>query len=127
MAATGQEVLMEDARFAERLERIKHQDDLIAHFTPVFKTRTRAAWCDLLLAHEVPHSPAYDSHEALEDPQAQHLNIKVDAPSAKHGTFTTVRAPYNFDGAPELNVSPPPVLDEHGDEIRAELARRKAS
>lgn len=127
LTATGQDVLKEDARFAERLERIKHQDDLIAHFTPVFKTKTRTEWCDLLLAHEVPHSPAYDSNEALEDPQAQHLNIKVDAPSTQLGTFTTVRAPYNFDGAPELHVSPPPVLDEHGNEIRAELARRKAS
>ena len=126
LAATGQEQLQDDPRFAERLERIRHQDDLIAHFTPIFLTRTRADWCDLLLEHEVPHSPAYDSDEALEDPQAQHLQIKVEAPSSELGTFTTVRAPYNFDGQPELEVQPPPVLDAHGDEIRAELARRKA-
>lgn len=127
LAATGQGQLKEDPRFAERLERIKHQDDLIAHFTPIFKTKTRDAWCDLLLVNEVPHAPAYDSNEALEDPQAQHLNIKVEAPSSELGTFTTVRPPYNFDGTPELDVLPPPVLDEHGSEIREELARRKAS
>jgi crotonobetainyl-CoA:carnitine CoA-transferase CaiB-like acyl-CoA transferase len=126
LAATGQETLARDPRFAERLERIKHQDDLIAHFTPIFRTKTRDAWCDLLLANEVPHAPAYDSDEALEDPQAQHLKIKVSAPSSELGTFTTVRAPYNFDGEPELSVAPPPVLDEHGEEIRAELQRRKA-
>jgi crotonobetainyl-CoA:carnitine CoA-transferase CaiB-like acyl-CoA transferase len=126
LAATGQETLAQDPRFAERLERIKHQDDLIAHFTPIFRTKSRDAWCDLLLANEVPHSPAYDSDEALEDPQARHLRIKVSAPSSELGTFTTVRAPYNFDGEPELSVSPPPVLDEHGEEIRAELGRRKA-
>jgi crotonobetainyl-CoA:carnitine CoA-transferase CaiB-like acyl-CoA transferase len=126
LAATGQEALEGDPRFAERLERIKHQDDLIAHLTPVFRTRTRDEWCDLLLANEVPHSPAYDSDEALEDPQAQHLKIKVSAPSSELGTFTTVRAPYSFDGEPELSVAPPPVLDEHGEEIRAELRRRKA-
>lgn len=127
LAATGQEQLDDDPRFSERLERIKHQDELIDHFTPIFKSKTRDAWCDLLLANEVPHSPAYDSDEALEDPQAQHLKIKVDAPSSELGTFTTVRPPYNFDGTPELDVQPPPVLDEHGDEIRAELSRRKAS
>ena len=126
LAATGQEALARDPRFAERLERIRHQDDLIAHFTPVFRTKTRDEWCDLLLAHEVPHSPAYDSDEALEDPQAQHLQIRVSAPSRELGTFTTVRAPYTFDGEPELSVGPPPVLDEHGEEIRAELRRRKA-
>ena len=40
------------------------------------------------------------------------------------GPFTTVRAPYSFDGAPELDVAPPPTLDEHGAEIREELKRR---
>jgi crotonobetainyl-CoA:carnitine CoA-transferase CaiB-like acyl-CoA transferase len=126
LAATGQQHLATDPRFAERLERIKHQDDLIAILTPVFKTRTRDEWCDRLLAEEVPHSPAYDADEALEDPQAVHLRIKTSAPSDVLGTFTTVRAPYNFDGEPELDVTAPPVLDAHGAEIRAELQRRKA-
>ncbi|QHQ33858.1 CaiB/BaiF CoA transferase family protein [Algicella marina] len=126
LQATDQMQLKDDLRFAERLERIKHQDDLIAHFTPVFKTRPRDEWCDRLLANEVPHSPAYDSDEALEDPQAQHLNIKVSAPSSELGTFTTVRAPYSFDGEADLDVLPPPLLDEHGAEIRAELKKRKA-
>lgn len=127
LAATDQEQLNDDPRFNERLERITHQDELIEHFTPIFRTKTRDQWCDLLLENEVPHSPAYDSNEALEDPQARHLNIKIDAPSSELGTFTTVRPPYNFDGMPELGVLPPPVLDEHGAEIREELATRKAS
>ncbi|HMO08000.1 MAG TPA: CaiB/BaiF CoA-transferase family protein [Paracoccaceae bacterium] len=125
LAATGQQHLSVDPRFAKRLERIGHQDDLIAILAPVFRTRTRDEWCAALLAHEVPHAPAYDSDEALEDPQAVHLRLKTTAPSPVDGTFTTVRAPYNFDGAPELSVSAPPVLDQHGAEIRAELQRRK--
>lgn len=127
LAATEQGQLNDDIRFAERLERIKHQDEMIAHFTPVFLQKTRDAWCALLLKNEVPHSPAYDADEALEDPQAQHLQLKVSAPSTELGTFTTVRAPYNFDGQPDLNIVPPPTLDQHGTEIRDELARRKAS
>ena len=127
LAATDQEQFNDDLRFNERLERITHQDELIEHFTPIFRTKTRDQWCDLLLENEVPHSPAYDSNEALEDPQARHLNIKIDATSSELGTFTTVRPPYNFDGMPELGVLPPPVLDEHGAEIREELATRKAS
>jgi crotonobetainyl-CoA:carnitine CoA-transferase CaiB-like acyl-CoA transferase len=127
LAATGQEHLATDPRFAERLERIKHQDDLIEILTPVFRTKTRDEWCEALLANEVPHSPAYDADEALEDPQAVHLQLKVSAPSTELGTYTTVRPPYSFDGEADLRVSAPPVLDEHGDEIRAELRRRKAS
>lgn len=116
--------LLTDARFAERLERIKHQQDLIDELTPVFKTRTREKWCAGFLANEVPHSPAYDADEALEDPQAQHLRIKVSVPHAEMGEFTTVRAPYQFDGEADFDLIAPPVLDEHGAEIRAELQKR---
>lgn len=121
LAATGQEALKEDPRFAERLERIKHQDDMIEIFTPIFKSDTREAWCAKLEAQEVPHSPAYDADEALEDPQAQHLRIAVTSEHPQMGKFTTVRPPYSFDDTPEFSVLPPPTLDEHGDEIRAEL------
>lgn len=127
LRATGQEQLGNDPRFSERLERIKHQDDLIEILTPVFRTRTRDDWCARFEAEEVPYSPAYDSNEALEDPQAKHLQIAVSSDHAEMGKFTTVRAPYNFDGTPELDVLPPPVLDEHGAEIRNDLAKRKAS
>lgn len=125
LAATGQEGLNQDQRFAERLSRIEHQDELIAVFTPVFASKNRDEWCRLMEANEVPYSPAYDSNEALEDPQAQHLQIKVSAEHPEMGTFTTVRAPYNFDGVPELSVRPPPTLDEHGAEIRRELTSAK--
>lgn len=124
LEATGRMDLATDPRFAERLERIKHQDDLIAIMTPVFRTKPRDAWCAALKAAEVPYSPAYDSDEALEDPQAVHLGIKVSAEGGPAGTFTTVRAPYNFDGQAETGLRPPPMLDEHGAEIRAELAAR---
>jgi crotonobetainyl-CoA:carnitine CoA-transferase CaiB-like acyl-CoA transferase len=61
LRATGQEALDADPRFHERLERIRHQDDLIEVLTPVFRRETRETWCARLLAEEVPHSPAYDS------------------------------------------------------------------
>ena len=126
LEATGQQALAQDPRFSERLERIKHQGDLIDVLTPVFRTAPRDEWCRRLEDNEVPYSPAYDSDEALEDPQARHLQIKISTEHPEIGTFTTVRAPYSFDGEPELSVTPPPLLDEHGAEIREELKRRKA-
>ncbi|HCI46682.1 MAG TPA: carnitine dehydratase [Rhodospirillaceae bacterium] len=118
LTATGQEALASDPRFAKRPDRIANQDELIAIFTPVFASADRDIWCERLLANEVPHSPAYDSNEALEDAQAQHLGIKVSAEHPQMGTFTTVRPPYTFDGETDRTVVPPPVLDEHGDDIR---------
>ena len=125
--ALGSPAFLAEPRFRDRLERIAFQDDLIAFMTPLFRERTREAWCAILEEKGVPHSAAYDSDEALEDPQARHLRIAVDAPHPTMGAFRTVRAPYNFDGEPDLSVLPPPVLDEHGEEIRRELALRKAS
>jgi crotonobetainyl-CoA:carnitine CoA-transferase CaiB-like acyl-CoA transferase len=121
LAATGQQHLDSDPRFSERLKRIRHQDDLIEILTPVFRTGSRQEWCERLLANEVPHAPAYDSDEALEDPQAVHLGLKIGAEHPAMGRFTTVRAPYSFDGEADPDVLPPPVLDEHGAEIREEL------
>jgi crotonobetainyl-CoA:carnitine CoA-transferase CaiB-like acyl-CoA transferase len=124
VAAVGMPELATDPRFAERLSRIEHQDDLIAVLTPVFRTRTRDEWCDRLLAEGVPHSPAYDSDEALEAPQAKHLRIAVDTHHHEMGPSRTVRPPYAFDGEHDLDVLAPPTLDEHGAEIRAELKAR---
>jgi crotonobetainyl-CoA:carnitine CoA-transferase CaiB-like acyl-CoA transferase len=105
---------------------IGHQDDLIEIFTPIFKADTRDAWCTKLLALEVPHSPAYDSNEALEDPQALHLQLAVKTSHPEMGESKTVRPPYSFDGEAELHVTPPPTLDQHGSELRAELEASKA-
>lgn len=124
--STGVLELLSDVRFEERLQRIEHQEDLIDILTPVFRTKTRDQWCAILLENEVPHSAAYDADEALEDPQAVHLKIAVTAAHLSDenpldGVFKTVRSPFNFDGEPDLDIMAPPVLDEHGAEIRAEL------
>ncbi len=113
--------LLTDPRFAERPARIAHQDDLIEIMTPIFKTRTRDEWCEQLGARDMPYSAAYDSNEALEDPQAQHLKIKVSTVHPEMGPFTTVRSPLSFDREASLDVVAPPTLDEHGAEIRKEL------
>jgi crotonobetainyl-CoA:carnitine CoA-transferase CaiB-like acyl-CoA transferase len=125
--AIGRPDLFEDPRFADRAARIAHQADLIALMVPIFRTKTRDAWCAALLERGVPHSPAYDSDEALDDPQARHLKIQVEAEHPEMGLFRTVRTPLSFDGEPDLDVMPPPTLDEHGAEIREELRRRKTA
>jgi crotonobetainyl-CoA:carnitine CoA-transferase CaiB-like acyl-CoA transferase len=120
--SVGMPELLTDPRFAERPNRIAHQDDLIEILTPVFATRMRDEWCDILDVNEVPNSPAYDSDEALRSEQALHLNIAVTTNHPEMGPFTTVRPPYAFDGDIDLDIAAPPVLDEHGAQLRRELA-----
>ncbi len=121
----GRPDLFDDPRFETREARVEHQDDLIDFMTPIFKTKARDEWCEALAAAGVPHSPAYDSNEALEDPQARHLQLKIETEHPVMGTFTTVRSPLSFDGEKTLDVSAPPTLGEHDEAIRAELAAKR--
>ncbi|MBK1842213.1 CoA transferase [Azospirillum sp. YIM B02556] len=120
--AVGRPDLREDPRFAERPARIANQDALIDILAPLFAARPRGDWCAMLEKHGVPHSAAYDSDEALDDPQAVHLRLAVEAEHPVMGRFRTVRPPYMVDGEPDLRILPPPTLDEHGPAIRAQLA-----
>jgi len=71
----------------DRPARIAHQDDLIALMAPVFRTRPRADWCAALEERRRAHAPVYDSSEALEDRQAKHLGIEVEAQHPTMGRF----------------------------------------
>ena len=116
--AIGKPDLFDDPRFADRPSRIAHQEDLIALMGPIFKTKPRDAWCAALAEREVPHAPVYDSTEALQDRQARHLGLEVEAQHPTMGRFRTVRFPVNFDGQHLSEVSAPPTLGEHSDAIR---------
>jgi crotonobetainyl-CoA:carnitine CoA-transferase CaiB-like acyl-CoA transferase len=119
--------LFQDPRFATREARIANQDALIELLGGLFRTRTREQWCTRLLHEDVPHAPMYDTSEALQDPQAQHLQLLVSARHPTMGEFRTVRSPVSFDGERALAVRPPPTLGEHDGEFDAMLASRRGA
>ena len=114
--------LFQDPRFADRTARIAHQEDLIELLGQVFATRDRAEWCRRLQAQDVPHAPMYDTSEALQDPQARHMQIEVEGHHPEMGRWRTVRSPVSYDGLRDLAVTPPPTLGQHDAEIRSALA-----
>ena len=122
--AIEQPDLFDQPEFATREARISNQQKLIEVLRPRFSTQPRAEWCRRLEALDVPYSPMYDSSEALEDPQARHLEILVSTQGANGRVFQTVRSPVSYDGVRSLDVTAPPFLDEHRAEILAELAKR---
>jgi crotonobetainyl-CoA:carnitine CoA-transferase CaiB-like acyl-CoA transferase len=119
--AIEQPDLFADERFATRDARIANQETLIDLLGACFKHRTRDDWCARLQHLDVPHAPMYDTSEALDDPQAVHLQMTTHAMHPVMGLFRTVRSPVSFDGQRALDVRPPPTLGEHSDEIRAAL------
>ena len=117
--------LFDDPRFATREARIENQEAMIEHLATRFRTKARDVWCERLRVEDVPHAPMYDPSEALDDPQALHLQLTAEAMHPQMGRFRTVRSPVSFDGERALDVTPPPMLDEHGAAIRAEIAARR--
>jgi crotonobetainyl-CoA:carnitine CoA-transferase CaiB-like acyl-CoA transferase len=122
--AIEQPDIFQDPRFATRDARIENQEALIALLGERFRTQTRDEWCRRLQREDVPNAPMYDTSEALEDPQAKHLQLMTSAEHPVMGLFRTVRSPVSFDGERALEVRPPPMLGEHSDEIRAALKRK---
>lgn len=116
--------LFQDPRFATREGRIAHQSDLIALLDGLFRARSRASWCARLEAEDVPHAPMYDTREAMEDPQARHLQLEVSAPHPEGGEWRTIRSPVSFDGEKPLSVTAPPLLGADNDAIVEPIRRR---
>jgi crotonobetainyl-CoA:carnitine CoA-transferase CaiB-like acyl-CoA transferase len=116
--------LLEDPRFSNRAGRIEHQEELIEVLGSIFISRTREEWCRRLEVNDVPHAPMYDASEALEDPQAKHLELLVETEHPVMGRFRTVRSPVTFDDERPLDVVAPPTLGEHNDEILSPVRER---
>lgn len=117
--------LFQDPRFANREARIANQEQLITLLSKCFATQSRAEWCRRLEEEDVPHAPLYDSSEALEDPQAKHLQLQIDGVHPEGGRWRTVRSPVSYDRERQLEVSAPPVLGEYDEALRATLASQQ--
>jgi crotonobetainyl-CoA:carnitine CoA-transferase CaiB-like acyl-CoA transferase len=111
--------IFHDPRFSSRQGRIDNQDALIEVLRGIFTRHDRAEWCRRLDAKDVPHSPMYTTAEVPEDAQAKHLQLFVETEHPVVGHFRTVRSPISFDGQRPLEVTAPPTLGEHNEELAA--------
>jgi crotonobetainyl-CoA:carnitine CoA-transferase CaiB-like acyl-CoA transferase len=109
--------MLQQPEFADRLSRIANYDKVLGFLAPRFKERSLDEWCAILSQHEVPHSPVYNSEQVLASDQVRHLQLEVAADHPTMGHFRTIRFPVSFDGERALEVTPPPVLGEHNEEV----------
>jgi crotonobetainyl-CoA:carnitine CoA-transferase CaiB-like acyl-CoA transferase len=117
--------LARDPRFNPRERRIAEYETLQAELDARFARKPLAHWVQRLHAKDVPHAPINRIDDVVQDPQVQHLGIivPVDAP---HTATQSVRPALQFDSTRARSVRAAPVLDEHGQAIRAALARAHA-
>jgi crotonobetainyl-CoA:carnitine CoA-transferase CaiB-like acyl-CoA transferase len=121
--AVGQPDMLSLPMFESREARIANYENVIGFLAPIFKTSDRQTWCDTLRELEVPHAPVNTSQEAIESEQAKALQLCIEDPNGPHGVFRTIRSPVTFDGERALEVTAPPVLGAHDEELVAPLRR----
>jgi crotonobetainyl-CoA:carnitine CoA-transferase CaiB-like acyl-CoA transferase len=121
VAALEAPELASDPRFRLRQARIENYDSLNTELDRRFSRRALAHWIERLGRHDVPYAPINTIDEVVHDPQVEHLGLIVPV-AAAHGAGRSVRPPVQFGGVRESSVRAAPLLNEHGDSIRAAIA-----
>ncbi len=117
----GRPELQDDPLYSTNAARVQNRQQLIDLLAPTFLTRTKDEWIDALLAAGVPAAPILDYGEAVTSEQAVARDMVQMIPHPVEGEFKALGFPVKMRGTPQEVRLPPPLLDEHGDAIRAEL------
>lgn len=110
-----------DARFRERMGRIKNYQALVDTLRPVFLAKPRTYWAERLAAHDVPAAVVHSIPEAMEEPEVKHLGMFHELEHARYGKMTAMRRASRIDGERESQPLPPPALGEHTDAVLGEF------
>ncbi|PTM41326.1 CoA transferase [Bosea sp. 124] len=121
LTVLGREDLQQDERFATNAARIANRIALIEAMAPTFAGGTRQEWIDGLLGAGVPAAPILDYAEAVVSEQAVAREMVQMVPHPVEGEFKALGFPVKLSGTPQQMRLPPPLLDEHGADIRREL------
>ena len=120
VAALEAPELKEDPRFNPRARRIAEYETLRVELDRRFARQPLEHWVRRLQAEDVPYAPVNLIDDVVRDPQVEHLGIVVPIESP-HTATRAVRPAAQFDGARALSVSAAPLLNQHGESIRAAL------
>ena len=121
LKALGREELQDDPRFSTNAARVTNRIALMEELAPTFLTRTRQDWIDTLMAAGVPTAPILDYGEAVVSEQAVARDMVQMVPHPVEGEFRALGFPVKLSATPQEVRLPPPLLNEHGDQIRQEL------
>lgn len=123
LTATNRLDLADDPRFLTNTERMANTAALIETLEETFVGRTVEEWVEALLDVGVPAGPIYDYHQALGSDHAAARKMVQLIPHPVEGEFKALGFPVKLSGTPQSVRLPPPLLDQHREEILAELGR----
>ena len=122
-----EDLVATDARFASQEARTQNAEFVGAFLAEQLPTRSTAEWLRLLAEVDIPASPVNRVEDLFDDPQLRATGLFEEREHPTEGMLKVARFPVRFGASPATIRRLAPNLGEHGDEIRAELARRGAN
>jgi crotonobetainyl-CoA:carnitine CoA-transferase CaiB-like acyl-CoA transferase len=109
-----------DPRLSNHPTRAQHYPYVYGLVAEILKTRSTAAWLELLQAHDIPCTPLNDLDAVMEDPHLDAVGCfaRIDHPSEGAITLTTPAGSWSRNG-PGIDRLPP-RLGEHSIEVLRE-------
>jgi len=118
--AVGLDNIVDDPRFATNQARLKNREELEKIIVEKLKEKTRDEWIKILLEAGVPVGAVNTIQEVIEHPQTKHRKVVVDVEYPGLGKIKMFNNPVKFSEF-EIDVTRPPKLGEHTDEILKSL------
>lgn len=111
--------LAADERFTTNPLRVRNRTILVPFVETLMRSRTTAAWEELLRRAEVPHAPVWTYADLFSQPEmAERLRVTVRDPSGQ--PVDLIASPFHISGA-TLAATAPPALGQHTDEVLTQL------
>jgi crotonobetainyl-CoA:carnitine CoA-transferase CaiB-like acyl-CoA transferase len=117
----GKPEWLQDPRLATQKARDTNRDSARATIAKVMTSRKTAEWIAALKAADIPCGPIYSVAEAFAAPQAQAMNMVLEAALGQGARMRLPGFPVKLARTPPRLRRAPPHLGEHNAEILAEL------
>ncbi|MEM7730041.1 MAG: CoA transferase [Pseudomonadota bacterium] len=117
----GRPELSDDPRFSTPAARLMHAGEMIAEMTERPVDMPLADVLAYMEENDVPASACLSPEAAIAHPQLEACGTIATVDHPYLGRIKSVRAAARFGGRDGISHAPAPRLDEHGDEIRAEV------
>lgn len=111
------EDLLEDTRFLNPDDRLRHREELEALLARRFALETADHWLRVLEEADVPCGPVHDYEALFQNPQVIRNNLIRRLPHPELGVVNTLGNPLGFSLTPARETTAAPKLGEHTDEI----------
>jgi crotonobetainyl-CoA:carnitine CoA-transferase CaiB-like acyl-CoA transferase len=106
-----------DTSFATNQMRVANRSALNAVLEPIFRSRPRQHWIDVLAEAGVPCGPVYQLEEVFQDPQVKARGMVREQAHPERSRMPLLANPIQFSGTPIQYRRHPPMLGEHTQEV----------